>query len=161
MLTMDNGIITYRERALPGPLRSFIALLGFSVGLGIPAAWLANVNAQTSWPTLALVALVVVACTALGMLFVLLALVSAIELQIDPTAATVLRIRRGPLLNDTTKIPRGTFGTPVVIMRDSEDGPFPILQLPMAGRKRIEMACFDNRSEAEAWRKAIAVALTP
>ena len=84
MLTMDENRITYRERPLPWALRGFVAVLGLGVGLGIPASWLANVGTQTGWPMLALVAAVVLVCGALGGFFLLLTLVSATELQIDP-----------------------------------------------------------------------------
>ena len=159
MLTMDGNRITYRERPLPLPLRGFIAVLAFGVGLGIPAAWLANVGMQTRWPVLALVAVVVLVCAALGGFFLLLTLVSTTELHIDPALPDVRRIRRGPLLNDTKAIPRHRIGPPALIMRQAEDGPFPILRLPVPGGSPVEMACFDSRAEAERWRDAIAAAL--
>lgn len=159
MLTMDENRITYRERPLPWPLRGFIAVLALGVGLGIPAAWLANVGMQTSWPVLALVAGIVLACGALGGFFLLLTLVSATELQIDPARPEVIRIRRGPLISDTRAIPRHSIGPPALIMRQAEDGPFPILRLPLPGGRPVEMACFDSRAEAERWRDAIAAAL--
>jgi hypothetical protein len=159
MLTMDQGRITYRETPLPLALRGFIAVLAVGVGLGIPAAWLTNVTTQTSWPVLALLVVVVGVCLALGGFFLLLVLVSATELQIDPTQPDALRIRRGPVLNDRTPIPRRSFGSPEVVMRSSEDGDYPLLRLPLPGGSRIEMACFDSRTEAEGWCRAISAAL--
>lgn len=160
MLTIEQGTITYRERPLSWLLRAFIAVLALGVGIGIPATWLANVGPATSLTVLALVALVVIVCVGFAAFMVLLLLASTTELWIDPSKASVTRIRRGPIRNDTTLIPRDSFGPPVVTMRDSEDGPFPILRLPLADRKRIEMTCFDSRAEAEAWRDVIAAALS-
>ncbi len=159
MLTMNQGRITYCESPLPLLLRGFIGVIGLGVGLGIPGAWLANVNAQTSWAALAFVVIVVLVSALFGCVFILIALASATELRIDPTQPAVLRLRRGPLLNDSTAIPRHDFGPPTVIMRDSEVGPFPILRLSLAGRRRIEIACFDSSAEAERWRDTIAAAL--
>jgi hypothetical protein len=159
MLTSDQGRITYRERPLPLALRVFTCVIGLGTGFGIPAAWLANVSAQTPWPTLALVTIVVMVCAVFGGIFFLIAFASATELLIDPTQPAVIRTRRGPLQNDTTPIPRRNFGPPAVIMRDAEDGPFPILRLPLPGAAQIDMACFDTRAEAETWCKIIAAAL--
>jgi len=159
MLTMDAGIITYRENPLPWPLRIFIAVLAVGTGIGIPAAWLANVSATTPLAVLALVAAVTIACAAFGLFLMLLVFVSTTELRIDPSQPDALRLRRGPVLNDSTAIPRRAFGLPAVTLRDSDDGPFPVLTLPVQGRRRIEMACFDSHAEAEAWRNLIARAL--
>ncbi|MBL9056701.1 MAG: hypothetical protein JNJ84_10550 [Rhodobacteraceae bacterium] len=159
MLRMDANRITYRESPLPWPLRAFVLFLGLGVGLGIPAAWLANVGAETSWPVLALVAAVVLVSGGLGGFFLLLALVSTTELRIDPALPGVTRSRRGPLINDTRTVPRHSIGPPALIMREAEDGPFPVLRLPVPGGRPIEMACFDSRAEAERWRDAIAAAL--
>ena len=156
---MDNNRITYQERPLPAVLRAVIAVLGFGVGLGIPSAWLANVGPETSVPVLILVAAVVLVSLTAGGFFLMLTLVSTTELQIDPTQPEVTRIRRGPLRNDTMAIPRQNIGPPALVMRKAEDGPFPILRLPLSGGRPIEMACFDNRAEAERWRDAIAAAL--
>ena len=159
MLRTDANRITYRESPLPGPLRAFVLFLGLGVGLGIPAAWLANVGAETSWPVLALVAAVVLVSGGLGGFFLLLALVSTTELRIDPALPGVTRSRRGPLINDIRTVPRHSIGPPALIMRQAEDGPFPVLRLPVPGGRPIEMACFDSRAEAERWRDAIAAAL--
>jgi hypothetical protein len=95
---------------------------------------------------------------ALFLLRVLLA--SAIELQIDPQSPDVLRIRRGLILNDRTEIPRHSFGPPEIVMRQTEDGPTPMLRLPLPVRGRIiESTNFMNRAEAEGWCRAIAAAL--
>ncbi len=159
MLTMEQGIITYRETQLPVALRLFTGFLGLSIAIGMPYAWMAN--ASLSDPPLILVLVSVVALVSVGFggFFVFLGLISASEMRIDPALPQVTRIRRGPILNDTTLIPRSAFGQPEVRMKDSEDGPFPILRLPLEGRRRIEMVCFDSRAEAEAWRNLIAKAL--
>ncbi|NTT84983.1 hypothetical protein [Tabrizicola fusiformis] len=159
MLRMDANRITYRENPLPWPLRAFVLFLGLGVGLGIPAAWLANVGAETSWPVLALVGAVVLVSGGLGGFFLLLALVNTTELWIDPALPGVTRSRRGPLINDIRTMPRHSIGPPALIMREAEDGPFPVLRLPVPGGRPIEMACFDSRAEAERWRDAIAAAL--
>jgi len=160
MLTVDRGIITYREAQLPVLLRLFTVFLGLSIVIGIPYAWTANASLSDPPPILLLLAVVTLVSVGFGGFFVFLGLVSASELRIDPALPLVTRIRRGPVLNDTTLIPRAAFGPPDVWMKDSvDDGPFPILRLPLQDRRRIEMACFDSRAEAEAWRDLIATAL--
>ncbi len=159
MLTMDQGIITSREAPLPLALRFFAAFLGIGIGTMIPLAWLVNVSDQTSAPVLVLVAAVVLASVAFGVFLIFVSLASATELRIDPAQASVLSTRRGPLVNDRLEIPRKNFGPPAVVMHDSEDGPFPILTLPVQGRRRLQLMDFDSRAEAEAWRDLIAKAL--
>lgn len=159
MLTVDRGIITYREAQLPMALRLFTIFLGLGIAIGIPCAWTGNASLSDPPPILLLLAMVTLVSVGFGGFFVFLGLVSASELRIDPALPHVARIRRGPVLNDTRLIPRAAFGPPVVWMKDSEDGPFPILRLPLQGCRRIEMACFDSRAEAESWRDLIAGAL--
>ena len=159
MLSMDQGIILYRETPLPLALRGFIAFIGISCGLGIPAAWLANASLSMPLPALALLAVVVVVCPGFCVVLVGLALVSTTELRIDPALDSVTRTRRGPLLNDVNHFPRHGIGPPVVTMRDAEDGPFPVLRLPLQRGKWIEMASFSSRDEADLWRDRIAAAL--
>lgn len=159
MLTMDQGRITCRQTPLPLPLRLFIGFLGIGIGTVIPGAWISNVTAASPVPVLLLVALVTAVSVAFGVFLITVSLVSATELRIDPRGAAT-RIRRGPLLNDSVPIPRSAFGPPEVVMRDSvEDGPFPILRLPVQGHRRMEFTCFDTRAEAEAWRDLITQAL--
>lgn len=158
MLTMDQGCITCRQTPLPPALRLFSGFLGIGIGTVIPAAWISNVTAATPAPVLLLVALVTAVSVASGVFLIGVGLVSVTELRIDPLGAAT-RIRRGPLLNDSVPIPRSAFGPPEVVMHDSEDGPFPILRLPVQGHPRMEFTCFDTRAEAEAWRDVIARAL--
>lgn len=126
------------------------------------ATFFANLSRATPPTLLALLGLICLATTAFAAFMAVLALAGTTEFQIDPASGSVLRVRQGPLLCDRTNLPKAAFGTPSVVMRDSEDGPFPILQLPMDGwRRPFEMACFDSRAEAELWRDRIAAALAP
>lgn len=159
MLVQDANIITYREQSLPLLLRLFIGVLSLAIGLLLPLTWIINVNGQTSVPVLMLVASVTLLSVVFGAFLARVALVSATELHIDPSAPHVIRTRRGPWLNDVSQLPRRSFAPPELIMRDSEDGPYPILRLRHSGRKLLDIACFDGPSEAEAWRKAIVRAL--
>lgn len=159
MLTMEQGIITCREAQPPLALRLFIVFLGLGIAIGIPSAWTAGASLSDPPPILLLLAVITVVSVGFSGFFVFIGLVSATELRIDPALPQATRIRRGPALNDTTLIPRAAFGPPMVWMKDSEDGPFPILRLPLRDRRRIEMACFGSRAEAEAWRDLIARAL--
>ena len=158
MLTMDRGIITYRETPLPLALRLFSGLLGLGIATVIPLVWIGGASLATPPLLLALVAAVAAVAVGFGGFLIVLGLASATELRIDP-AGPATRIRRGRLLNDSTPIPRDAFGPPEVRMKDSEDGPFPILHLPLQGRRRLELTGFDSRAEAEAWRGLIAAAL--
>lgn len=160
MLTVDRGIITYREAQLPLALRLFSGFLGLLIATGIPYVWIAGASLSTPPLLLLLVAVVTVVSVSLGSFFVFLSLVSASEIRIDPSLPQVTRIRRGPLLNDMALIPRTAFGTPEFWMKPSvEDDPTPMVLLPLQGRRRIEMVGFDSRAEAEAWRDLIATAL--
>jgi hypothetical protein len=160
MLSIDQGIITYRETPLSWPLRAFIALIGLSTGIGIPAAWLANASFSMPLLSLTLLGVVVVTCAGFGALLIVITFASVNELRIDPADDCVTRTRRSPLVNGTTRIPRRDLGLPTVIMRDSDDGPFPILHLTFPGGRRFEMANFDTRAQAELWRDRIGATLT-
>jgi hypothetical protein len=159
MLTVDQGLIIYREAPFRPALRLFIALIGLGIAFGIPAAWLANAHMGLPLVSLLVLGGVAVLSFGFGALLLALSLVSVTEVRIDPSADFVTRIRRGPLLNDRTQIPRTAIGPPVLTLRDGEDGPFPLLTLTLPRGRRLEMACFADRAEAEAWRDRITAAL--
>lgn len=111
MLTMDRGIITCRQTPLPPALRLFSGFLEIGIGTVIPGAWISNVTAATPAPVLLLVALVTAVTVAFGVFLIVVSLVSATELRIDPRGGAT-RIRRGPLLNDTVPIPAAPSARP-------------------------------------------------
>src|SRR5690606_546242 len=83
MLTVDRGIITYREAQLPVALRLFTIFLGLGIAIGIPCAWTANASLSDPPPILILLAVVTLVSVGFGGFFVFLGLVSASELRID------------------------------------------------------------------------------
>lgn len=159
MLSMANGTITYRETPLRWPLRAFIAFIGFCTGLGIPTTWLAEASFSMPVTSLAVLGLVVVICAGFGAIMVMIAFSSVSTLRIDPADDCVTLNRRGPFKNDTTRIPRCDIGLPKVTMRHSDDGPFPILHMPLPAGKPLEMVGFDNRAQADFWRDQIETTL--
>lgn len=160
MIRQTGQTISYVEPPLPLALRGFVLVLAFGVGGIIPAVFLSHVSLSTPPMHLLVVAVICLATTVFAGFMVILAFVSATELQIDPRCDSVLRVRRGPILRSSQALPRADFGAPRLEMHESEDGPFPILRLPVAGLRRpLEMACFADRAEAEVWRERIAAAL--
>ncbi|MFT4151125.1 MAG: hypothetical protein QM656_13085 [Paracoccaceae bacterium] len=156
MLTMDGDAILYRERQLPVVLRVFAVVLGLGIATVIPLAFLINLRPGMSALTLLVVGACVLFPLVIGPFFILIGLVSATELRLDPATGRATRILRGPVVNRRDSFALSDISVDQVAMRDSEDGPFPILRLHLPGWRRwLDMACFDNRAEAEAWRARI------
>ena len=159
MLIEHERAIIYRQRPLPLPLRLFILVLGLGIGIMIPIPFMIHADWGTPSPTLLLAALCIIVPVVLGSFFVILSFVSSTELRLDPTAGCAVRIMRGPFLKRHETYPFSALTPPVLIMRDSEDGPYPVLRLRLPKWPVVEMSDFSGRPEAEKWRERIAAVL--
>lgn len=153
MLTMEGPMIRYREVPLHPAIRAFAVFLGLGIATLIPLPFLMHAHWGMSAPMLLLVAACVVFPLILGPFFVLIGLVSATDLRLDPVTGRAIRTLRGPVVNRQDSFALAELSLDQVVMRDSEDGPFPVLRLRLPGWRRwLDIACFDSRAEAEAWR---------
>jgi len=150
MIAFDGAAIIYRERPLPLWLRAFAVFLGVGLATVIPTPFIIHADWTVFSPVLVLAALCIVTPIALGAFFVFLGFVSATDLRLDPAAGVAERSLRGPIVNRKDRFSLSEISKPEVVMRDSEDGKFPILKLRLP-RGRVEMACFDSEAEARAW----------
>jgi len=161
MLTQDAETIVYREKPLPLLLRLFALLLAVGLVTVVPAPFVIHAD----WTTPSSMWLLAILCigfsASVGIAFAVIALVSATELRLDGRSGTATRVLRGPIVNRSDDYRLAEFGMPVVTMRESsDDGPFPILNLPLPGGRKVQMACFADRAEAECWRDRIAMLLS-
>lgn len=156
MLTIDGNAIIYKEKPLRPLLRTFIVLLGLGLAIMVPAPFIIHANwGSLSW-TLPLVVFCILFPIGVGIIFVLIGLVSATELRLDPATGRVDRRLRGPIVNRSDTFRLSDIAPPEVFMNDNSDGgPFPVLRLKLPDGRRLDMACFSDRREAELWRDRI------
>lgn len=157
MLAYEGNAIVYRERPLPWGLRLFIIVLAFGVGLGVPAPFVIHADWSKPSPVLILVLACIIFSAMVGAFFLLMGLASATELRFDPATRRVWRRLRGPVVNRQDSFAFADIPPPKVIMRPSEDGPFAVLRVTLPGWwRRLDMACFDSRAQADRWCNRIA-----
>jgi hypothetical protein len=156
MLTEQGQAIIFRQGRLPLALRLFTLVLGLGVGIAIPVPFVI----YPDWGTPSLTLLVAVFCivfpAAVGAVFVVMALASSTELRLDPATGAATRILRGPVLRRRETYPLSALEPPVLIMRDSEEGAYPVLRMRLPKWPVVEMCDFSGRAEAEAWQARIA-----
>lgn len=155
MIKMDGHQLVYWEEPLPLWLRAFTIFLGGTLVIAFPATIIAAGGLSPFTFGLLIVAVCVAAAMALGCFFIFIGFVSATELTIDPVAKTVVRGLYGPIINRTDRFVLSEIELPVVYIRKSqEEDDQPILRLVLP-RGRVEMACFANKAEADAWAERI------
>lgn len=154
-ISTTPGGILYREK-LSVWMRLFIAIIGFGCGVMIPVVWIGLADWRAfSWET-ALAALVSVLTGAFGLLCVVIALAGVKTLQFDRTRRVMTQTVRGPLGRRALEIPFDRIERVDLVMRDSEDEPYPVLLLFVAGQRHpIELADVGDRPTAEGWREEI------
>jgi len=161
MLVQEQDAIIYRERPLGLPLRLFILVLAAGLTIVVPAPFLIHADWASFSPTLLLAAACIAFAVSVGLFFLVVAFASATELRLDGRTGQAVRILRGPIVNRRDCYPLAQLGAPDVSMRESsEDGPYPILTLPLPTGGALTMACFADRAEAELWRDRIAALLS-
>jgi hypothetical protein len=132
--------------------------LGLGAGLAIvvPAPFLVHADWTTPSFTLLLAALFIVLPIAAGVFFIRVALVSAVDLRLDPATGQVTRKLRGPITRRVEHFPLSALAPPIVFMRDSiEEQAFPILRLRLPTGRTIDICCCRDLAEAELWRDRI------
>lgn len=159
MLTVEGETIIYSEQQLPLLLRLFVLILGLCVATGIPLPFLIHADWRSPDPTLVLAVIFIVFPLAVGGFLVAVSLWSASEVRLDPRAGRAERTLRGPILNRDEEFPLSDLSLSEVVMRDSDDGPYPLLRLTLPRGLPIDIACFTNRAEAERWQSRIAATL--
>jgi hypothetical protein len=159
MLTIDGRTIIYRQPQLPLPLRLFMLVLGSSLAIGLPLPFLFYPDWTTPDPILLIAAFAILAGLGMGGFLIAAALWSASEVRLDPATGRADRTLRGPLVNRHESFPLSALTLSDVILRDSDDGPYPMLRLSLPRGLPLDIACFINRDEAERWQRKIASTL--
>jgi hypothetical protein len=155
MLTFDGAAIVYRQDSPSWSFRLFAIFLGLGLATCIPLPFIVHTDWLNPSPVLLLAVACIVFPIFVGGVFVLMGTASATELRLDPVTGRAERELRGPIVNRRDSFRLSDIAPPDLIMRDSEDGSFPILRLRLPNRSRIEMACFVDRADAERWRESI------
>ena len=141
-------------------MRLFAGVLGLGMFL-IPVPFVLHASLDTPWWHLLLAAACVLAGSAMGLLFMALALGRVLVLKFDTTRRRVLRTSRWPWGARQTPIDFGRFAPPDVLERASEDGPYYVVRLAVRGERPMHLSGFDRREDAEHWRDRIAAQLQP
>ncbi|PJI97827.1 hypothetical protein CLU85_2626 [Acidovorax sp. 69] len=137
------------------PMRLFAGVIGLCMFL-IPVPFVLHASVHTPWWHLLLAVACVLAATAMGLLFITLALCRVRTLQFDTAQRRVLRTSRWPLGARHTPIDFDRLGLPDVLERASEDGPYYVVRLTVQGERPMHLASFDRRDDAEHWRSRVA-----
>ncbi len=159
MLNIDGQTIIYRQQQLPLPLRLFMLVLGLSLAIGLPLPFLVYPDWSTPDPILLIAVIAIAVGLGMGGFLTAAALWSASELRLDPATGRADRTLRGPLVNRHESFPLSALTLSDVILRDSDDGPYPLLRLSLPRGLPLDIACFLNRDEAERWQRKIAATL--
>jgi hypothetical protein len=159
MLTLDGQTITYRQPQLSLPLRLFMLVLGLSLAIGLPLPFVIYPDWTHPEPMLLIAVIAIAAGLGMGGFLIAAALWSANELRLDPATGRADRTLRGPLVNRSESFPLSSLALSEVIMRDSDDGPYPLLRLTLPRGLPVDIVCFLNRDEAERWQRKIAATL--
>ena len=153
----DPEGIVYTERVAVW-LRVLVGSLGI-MGMFIPYPFLVYNN----WRELSLGTLVAIFGIAFPLLvsaaFIAIALAPSRRLEFDRTRRSIHYNYSGPFYRGRAAIDFASVTDVTVGMRESDDGPYPVLKMHFAGRRPFEVGTFDKRDQAEAWRERI-LALT-
>ncbi|MFC4254157.1 hypothetical protein GRI97_01890 [Altererythrobacter xixiisoli] len=155
MISEDRHSIIVLQKPLPLMLRIFAVFLGLGIATVIPAPFIIHADWSQWSPTLLVVVLCIAVPPVIGCVFILIGLSSATELRIDAERREITRIMRGPVYRRRDCYPFAGMQPPELIMRDSEDGPYPILRWRLPQWPVAEMCDFAHREEAEYWQGRI------
>lgn len=149
-----DGIV-YREK-LSVWMRLFVAFIGIGCGVMIPVVWISLAD-WTSFSLETVLAAVVSALTgSFGLMCAAIALAGVKTLRFDRHRRMLIHSIVGPLGRRTSEIAFDRIDRIQTVMRDSEDGPYPVLLLFIAGARRpIELAEVGDRPAADGWRSEI------
>jgi hypothetical protein len=150
------GGLVYREEPLSILARLFAATIGLSMFVGgaifaslgrwMPPAWT---------DVIALVA--ILAFAAVGVVGLLIAFCGRKTLDFDGERRTIARRVVAPIGRWRDEIPFDRVTGVELHVRQTEDGPFPLVRLRVADERRpVELAGFDTPDEADRWRERIA-----
>ncbi len=155
MIREEQHAILFRQKSPPLALRLFAIVLGLGIATVIPAPFIIHADWSQWSATLLLVLACIIIPPVIGGVFIIIGLVSATDLRIDAARGEVTRIMRGPILRRHECYPFTAIAPPELTMRDSEDGPYPILKLRLPRWPVVEMCDFAHRAEAEYWQDRI------
>ncbi|KRB37507.1 MULTISPECIES: hypothetical protein [unclassified Acidovorax] len=154
----SNGV-RYAEH-ISVPMRLFVGLLSAAMFL-IPVPFVQHASTATPWPHLLLAAACVLAASAMGLLFMAIAMGRVLTLQFDAARRCMVRTSRWPLGARSTSIAFDQIAPPDIQRRESEDGPYYVLRLAVQGERPLQLGGFDRREEAEHWCHRIAALVRP
>lgn len=156
MIVEEDGRILCREGPMPLALRGFALVLALGCGGVIPYVFLSNLR----WDTPVTHRLIVLGCALfalmVGAFLLLVALVRPVTLALDPVAGQVIRSRSGDPRKVLARFALSDLPQPQVLMRDSEEGVYPVLRLSLPRGRPFDATGFRDPDEAEVWRARIA-----
>lgn len=159
MLTETESEISYRETPMPISLRLFSFVLGLGLALVTPAPFILHTDWTAPSLTWILACVCIVAPVALGCFFVTVSFASATEFRLDVERRRAVRTITGPIFNRNEIYQFSEIAPPILVMRDSDDGPYPVLRMHLPRRPVVEFVDFVGRAEAETWQTRITTVL--
>lgn len=152
------GVILYREHLSLGA-RIFIGALGLVMAVLGPAAMISIAVPQWSLSFI-LTIFTGLALLSFGVFALTAALGGARTLEFGLARRVLVVSTRGPLTRSRAEYAFSAIPEPFLEMRESEDGPYPVLGLALPGEKRrLEMTGFADAGEAIHWQKRLTAAL--
>lgn len=133
-----------------GPFtRVFVAIMAVAMWC-IPIPWLHHAHWGLPWWQLLLVLVVILACASMGLLFWCISLGRVMSLHWDATTRTMSKTSR-LLWRPKRHIPYAQVGAPHPVKRDSEDGSYYVIGLPLHNERTLHLSSFNTLDEANAW----------
>ena len=154
-ISEQNGVIRYRSE-FAAWARVFVGLIGIALALCGPATMISI--AAPAWSlSFALSVFTGVALLLFGLFALTVSLSAAMTLDFRLSDHVLVVSTRGPLTRSRTEYDFAAVSGPTLTMRDSEDGPYPVLGMTVRGRRSgLEMTGFASAEEARLWQKRIA-----
>lgn len=149
----ETGIV-YREK-LSASARVLVAFMGLALSV-LGLVTMISIGAPLWGVSFWLAVLTCLSLFAFGLLLLVMALGSVKTLEFLPSKR--LRVTtRGPVRRNDAEYSFATLLTPEVVIRESEDGRYPVIVLGLAdAAKPLELVGFRDESEARHWRDQIA-----
>lgn len=152
-ITQTSEGIVYEEH-LSIWARLFVGVIGLSMFF-IPIPYIIH----NDWTALSFTWLVAVAAIIAPVIFgyfvMYVALSGARRLVFQNTLRVARQTLHWPFYTKTSDIAATRFRSVDLHMRDSEDGPYPILRITIDGMRPVVMANFRDRADADQWKLRI------
>jgi hypothetical protein len=145
--------IVYREH-MPHWVRVFCGVIGLSMFL-IPIPYVMHNDWHTfSFATIVAIAAIIFPVLVGGMI-VFVSVSGVRQLVFQNAQRMAVQTMRWPFISKRSEIAADRFRSVEVAMRDSEDGPYPVLKLFIHGSRPLTLVGFETRADAYLWKELI------